>query len=491
MISDHFRRAYLLGLLVFALYGFATKCSFAGKPEIESRHQKFIPTFAIKYGGTAGWPALEDGARFDVLLMGAGTPLARAERSAPGNTWQALKALNPRLVMLLYEIGPGEYNAASWGRVGQGWEWISTEHGPGSADRWTAVGSKSGQCLQGKGYGNERLMIPGNPAWQQYWLDNVYAKNWGDPGNATAIADGIFSDNTSYAMPYLRGWYAVGHADLPDIPRDYYSGDEYNAALYHGQMKGFFTRAFPWLAAKKVKLALNFGDMDRRPEDWAELDNERNAPFAAMEEGAFVHPWGGKGSFVFRSEEEWLKQIQVMGSLRHVRALMNVHGPVAGDAKGLERMDARDATGNRAWDVLWYAMMSFLQGLNQDRSNAYMNFTVWSYTEFYWLKEFDPRYLDLGRARGESVRIDGKQGHVYAREFDDGWAVVNPTSQPAAGVAVPQGEARIIDHDSLERPDAGPLVRQLDLPAHRGIVLLKTGHALADGAKPRGAGKPR
>jgi len=484
VISDYSRQALLLMILVLPLCGFVTKPSSAREPVVESSHQKFIPTFAVKYGGTGGWPALEDAARFDALLMGAGTSLAQADRSVPGNTWQVLKTLNPGLVMLLYEIGPGEYNTASWGRIGQGWEWITNQHGPGSADRWTAVGAKSGHCLQGESYGNERLMIPGNPAWQQYWLDNVFAKDWGDSAKATAIADGIFSDNTSYAMPYVGGWYAQGHADTPDVPSDYYSGDQYNVALYHRQMKSFFARALPWLAARQLKLALNFGDMDRRPADWAELDNEPDAPFAAMEEGAFVHPWGGKGSFVFRSEAEWFKQVQVMRSLKHVRALMNVHGPLAGDAKGVDRMNARDAAGNRAWDVLWYAMMSFLQGLNQDRSNAYMNFTVWSYTEFYWLREFDPRYLDLGHARGESIRIDGPHGHVYAREFDDGWAVVNPTPSSATWVAVPQGEARIIDHDSLQRPDASPLVRQFDLPAHRGVVLLKAGRAIGNSDNP-------
>jgi hypothetical protein len=243
-------------------------------------------------------------------------------------------------------------------------------------------------------------------------------------------------------------------------------------------MKSFFARAFPWLAGKKLKIGLNFGDMARRPEDWKELDGEPGAPLAAMEEGAFVHPWGGKGSFVFRSEKEWLSQIAVMRKLKHVCALMNVHGPVAGDAKGISRMEGRDAAGNRAWDVLWYALASFLQGINEERSNARMNFTVWGYTEFYWFKEFDPRYLHLGRVRGESHRIEGREGHVYVREFDDGWAVVNATAQPAVGIAVPEGEARVVEHDTLERPDSRPLVRQFDLPAHRGVVLLKAGRTI-------------
>jgi len=42
-----------------------------------------------------------------------------------------------------------------------------------------------------------------------------------------------------------------------------------------------------------------------------------------------------------------------------------------------------------------------------------------------WLDEFDPAHLNLGRALGESRRVDAAIGHCYLREFDAGWAVVN------------------------------------------------------------------
>jgi SAM-dependent methyltransferase len=66
---------------------------------------KFIPSFAVKYGGPSGWPALEDAARFDLLAMGAGTSRPHADPSVAGNTWQVLKELNPRQVMLLFDAG--------------------------------------------------------------------------------------------------------------------------------------------------------------------------------------------------------------------------------------------------------------------------------------------------------------------------------------------------------------------------------------------------
>jgi hypothetical protein len=197
-----------------------------------------------------------------------------------------------------------------------------------------------------------------------------------------------------------------------------------------------------------------------------------------MEEGAFVHPWGTlgrNGNFVFWSEEEWLNQVKTMRKLRHVRALMNVHGPVITDVDDVGRMDARDASGNRAWDVLWYAITSFLQGYDDERQNAYLNFTVWGYSRFYWLDEFDPRFLHLGKAIGEMQKVIGTRGNVYLREFEDGWVAVNPTRQHASGVAVPKGTARILTHDTFKAPEQSPLVDQFDLPIHRGVILLKPG----------------
>ena len=156
-----------------------------------------------------------------------------------------------------------------------------------------------------------------------------------------------------------------------------------------------------------------------------------------------------------------------MRKLKHVRALMNVHGPVISEASDLGRMDAADASGNRAWDVLWYALTSFLQGFDEGRQNAYMNFTVWGYNRFYWFDEFDPEYLHLGRARGEFRRAEGTGGHIYLREFDDGWAVVNPTRSDVREIPVPGGgTARVLGHDTFRNADQQPLVDQFDLPIH-------------------------
>ena len=77
-------------------------------------------------------------------------------------------------------------------------------------------------------------------------------------------------------------------------------------------------------------------------------------------------------------------------------------------------------------------------------------------------------------------RVDGEQGHVYLREFDDGWAVTNPTKIDAKGVSVPEGQARILTHDTFEQADSQPLVASFDLPSHRGVILLRDGRKVGN-----------
>lgn len=155
-------------------------------------------------------------------------------------------------------------------------------------------------------------------------------RSLGRPGTDGAGADGIFADNTRYSLP--RGWHLEGEPDKADLPAEYYRNGGYQADLWKADMKGFFARAIPWLAERGKKLVPNFGGMAREPEEWQELAPEPHVPFAAMEEGAFVHAWGklgAQGNFVFHSEERWLKQVNVMRALKKVRALMNVHGPTS------------------------------------------------------------------------------------------------------------------------------------------------------------------
>ncbi len=468
-----------LAVVFFMVAGHSVASAAGWERRARVAPDKFIPTFAVKYGATSGWPPVGEAARFDLLVVSSTAGHARIHASQDGNTWQTLKKRNPRLKVFLYKNGPALYNVASWGEIGRGWQWIKQHHGPGSSDRWTAVGVEHGACLQGRPYPNERLMNLGNPNWRRYWTEETYRKYWAGASPVGQGADGIFADNCGYHMPWLGQWHVEGDPAKADRPTDYTREGEHLAELFKAHAQAFHAEAVPWLAHRNKQLVLNFSNMARWPEDWLELDRQPNPVFAAMEEGAFVHPWGTlgrKGNFVFWPEREWLRQVQTMRRLKRVRVLMNVHGPVVSDASDFRRMEATDASGNRAWDVLWYALTSFLQGYDDQRQNAYMNFTVWGYSRFHWFDEFDPECLHLGRARGESYRLEGSGGHIYVREFEDGWAAVNPTGSHVRAIPIPGGKrARILNHDTFRRADQQPLVDRFDLPSHRGVILLRPG----------------
>jgi len=464
----------LLGMLVVL-----TGCQ-AGAEEEAIAPGKFIPTYAIKYAGWQSWPPAEEAARFD-LIDGQGTVGdATALASEHGNTWQTLKHLNPHIIILLYEMGPHEYVDTTSHQLPGGWNFVKAEHGIDSPDRWVAVGARHSDYIQNRGRGSGHLMNLTNPNWLQFWVEQTFAKFWSGEEPPGKGADGILSDNSGYRLiGALISGTPDGHPDQTDVATDYSRDGIYDPELYRVAVKRWHALSVPWLQERGIKHVVNFGHMEHGPEEWEELDAQPYPPFAAMQEAGFMHPYGTlgrQGNFVFWQEPYWLNLVNTMRGLKHVRVLMNNRGRLNTDAEGIARMDEVDASGVRGWDALWYVMTSFLQGFDDERQNAYMNFTLWSYPSFHWFNEFDPAYLHLGRARGEFQRLEGAEGHVYGREFEDGWAIVNPTATDALAVPVPGGgQARVLIHDTFEHAEDQPLVSQFDLPVHRGVILLKPG----------------
>jgi len=443
----------------------AMSCSARIAPE------KFIPTFVIKYGNhLQGIRPPEETANFDMIVSSQHEGFAQAWATNRMNSWQTLKRLNSDMTILIYASGPTRYNTTAWGCIGEGWEWMKANHGNDAEDRWTAKGETHGTYLRNVRWGS-RMMRPGNSNWQQYWLDNFHRKFWG--GGRHTGADGIFSDETGYRS-LLKEWAPEGEKDQRDCPLDYRKDGKWLCDKYRGEVNAFFARAVPWLEDKELVLTPNFGGMAKHPERWAELESQPHVPFAAMEEAGFVCEFGKAAFNVWG----WETMVKTMRSLKKVRCLMTCHGRPKSKTVGLARMDVRDEiSGMTGRDALWFSMTSFLLAFDDVRGNGYMNFTVWGYTDYHWLDEFDPEYLHLGRA----VEEYAKAGPVYMREFEDGWIVVNPSKNAAAkGIPVPRGRARVLDHGNFKAAERAPLVTQFDLPSLRGIVLLKEGRKVGN-----------
>jgi len=442
------------------------------------RLAKFIPSYAICYSDAALARPPEETARFDMLLASFGRHSSRAWGRHGSNSWETLKRLNPALTVAIYAMGPGEYNTAPWGQIGEGWDWLAAQHGKDSADRWIALGQKSGGYLRASPYSHERLMELGNPNWRHYWIASILSDYW---GGRKAIdcrgADAIFSDNTQYQMIWSGQWLMEGQPDRPDEPA---SADRDGRPLkdrWHDDVNRFLADAVPAFRARGLKMVVNFGNMGQHPKYWSELDALPDPPYAAMEEGGFVCPWGGdQRSF---KTYDWEQRLEALRGMRRVKVLMNNHGgPFAGE--GLARMETPDASGTTGWDALWFSLASFLLGYDDVSQNALLSFTVWSYSEYHWFDEFDPGYLHLGRARGDRV----KSGKAFLREFDDGWVAVNPGKERLVGLKVPVGRTRVLDHRNFKAWSEAPLVDTFDLAPMRGVILLREGRAAGNSDNP-------
>jgi len=472
-------------LLRIALFILVILLSFGFRMAAQNSAGKFIPTYFIKYGSTP--QVTQPGyisARFDMVIASSGYNNLWAESGL--NSWQTLKKYNPEMIIALYQLGPSEYNTASWGLLGDGWEWIKNNHGASAgAERWTGSGHKF-SYLANVNYPNERLMYLGNPGWQEYWTNKIYDNFWISNLDKYKGADAIFSDNTNFNVAWPGSWYEennTGNAAFKDHPLDYATADGvYDNAKWKADMKSFFNRAVPALASKNipVRIILNFGYMGKNPEYWRELDTMKNTVYAAMEEGAFTNPWS-KTYNIF----DWETKIKVMKDLKNVVALMNNTGKVpTGD--GMAKMDVVMSEGNMGpasgWDALWFSMTSFLLALNESKTSGYFGFNIWGYGAYYWLDEYDPKYLHLGKPLGDYfIPTSGSAKDVAFREYEDGWVVTNYAHTTAkTGVPVPSGKAWVVSHANLRNPYSDDLVSTFSIGKNRGLILLKEGRKIGN-----------
>jgi hypothetical protein len=433
--------------------------------------KKFIPTYFILYGNPKVRPA-EETAKFDLMVSSFSQRYARLWAADGKNSWHVLKALNPGMKIVVYAMGPGEYNTAEWGQIGEGWEWMKQHHGNESEDRWTARGARYGTYMQNSEYKNERLMNPGKAAWQDYWLRSIYQDYWGGAKKIDLDGvDGVFADNTSYAIPFAGKWYREGEPDQHDSA-------EFSAEVWRESINSFIGRAVPFFKEHGLLFTNNFESLGRHPDWWRQLDSLPNPPFATMDEGGFICPWGGTPANRFRTFD-WAPRVRIMRDLHHVNILMNAHAVIP-EGEGLGKMDVRDGAGMNGWDALWFSLTSFLLGFDDVARNAYMNFTVWSYSGYYWFDEFDPKFLHLGKALGEFQAA----GPVFLREFQDGFVAVNPGTRDATDVAAPAANVRVLNHGNFRDAEKVPEVSRFDLPAHRGVILLKHGRKIGNEDNP-------
>ncbi len=421
---------------------------------------KTVQTFLIYYGGGPTLVASDAAklAKFDLL------DFDRFRYNQIGsNTWAAIKALNPKVQIYLYEDGPNVYNnqdtlpamfinAISRYNVSRGHPMGSLN---GDHPELYLLDS-GGNRIYSTIYSNpdagiyNYLMDFGSPAFQSYWLTAVKADIVDQPW----VADGIFTDNC-VAFPAQVGYSATS----VKYPSD---------AAFSAAMNSFVSAIAMGLHDYGQKLWCNKGET--RSVDgsaaWRALDAGANPPDVLLEEGAFAVMWGA-WAVQFPQESEWKHQIDIMGALKNSKVAMLSHTQLVAGRSG------SDNFGNTVsfWQTLWYSLGSYLLGKNDVLGNAYFAFHGGNddYSKIAWYDEYDK--IDLGKALSSYAVTTIGGVNIYSREFEKGYVYVNPTGN-VASVTLPRASRQLTHDNLLSTLGSIPIVSSISLGGHNAAILL-------------------
>lgn len=481
--------------------------------------EKFVKSFFIRFPpvGASTPESTERTANFDVIIADPAFHATWGEGGA--NSWNSLRAYNPDIYIALYRLGVNVFGAGLAGtgcavggnNMGDGWQWMQDNHGVTFPDsqRWTTRGTTF-SYLARSDFPCVVMMRADHPDWHQYWWTNVHADFFlgtGFIGPATRYSgmNGVLADVTNYVIPGVvptDDWQQFNGTTTLTGPFeksiDFVANNQALHVKWRKGVRDFISNGNAYLRAQSPPIDLNpnFGSVGLGDTNYADLDCMNNPPVVALSETGWMHELGNFDNPGGGPDEEgvaflvtgWTTKLQVWSEMKNVMVLIANGGDHHDDqletATGLARMDIpTDQTGGNGinnttgWDALWFSMMSTAMAQNTERSNVAMNLTLWYYQEYHWFDELDPAFIHLG----DPVGAYFTSGNAYLREYDDGWVVVNPTTSVIASVAVPSGQARVINHSNYTNPSAEPLVTSYsNLGALRGVIFLKDGKNLTN-----------
>lgn len=414
----------------------------------------FIQTVLIYYVSKIESKDVVRLAKYDVLDLNRFN-----YKDVGGNTWKAIKALNPSVKIYLYQLGPEVadnhdtskqcyLNNISRYRKARGHLMaIDTAH------RKFFLLDASGKRINNPAYPHCWLLNFGLSAFQKYWVEATTT----DIVNQSWKGDGIFVDN---CIPAGKDANPFGGSK----PVIYKSESAWNSA-----MNAFVNAVTASLRKRGQKVFTNRG-MTRYQagfDAWLALDRSAHPPDMVMEEGAFAVRWGNKNDVQFYPEKDWMRQVNVVGRLQNSRVALLSHTDLSP-----ENPVGKDNYGQTVtfWQTLWYAMCSYHLARKDTPNNAYFMFSGPG-KRIWWFDEYDK--IDLGKAIGtyQVKKIGGV--NVYFREFEKGYIYVNPTLKDAPSVPLPMPCVQIT-HETINRdPSSLPTTEKIAIPSHHGVIVVK------------------
>ncbi len=388
-----------------------------------------------------------------------------------GDTWGAIKKLNPDVEIFLYiqgvdiwtgwgkkqadRTGVDKQNVRFMNNIGR-WE-NARGHSMGNLNTDNPdlfLLKADGTRVQTYESVNRFLMDFGSDKFRKYWVEaaqhDLVDQEW--------RADGIYLDNCA---PY------EGVFDT-ETPVKYDTDEKWVPA-----MNGHVTNLTKHFHSLGVKVATNSGATNKQ-RGWKSLlalDSSQYPPDIMVEEYGPIHR-GGTAATTFMSEKKWKLAVDFLSATKNCRQNFMCHTKLDPGGSGIDNR-ARPVTFEQSF---WYALGSFLLG-KQESPTAYFYFGgeggKGDYDTLYWFDEYDR--IDLGKAMGKYQMTTVGGANVYFREFETGYVYVNPTEDvDAAGVALPE-PCKQLSHETINDDPAGFAdVEKIDLKPHHAAILVKS-----------------
>ena len=433
--------SFITGILVLLLISIISA---------QSVDYKFIRTFLCRVGGSelsAGDEVLM--AKFELVIVGR-----HQYNKINGNTWGAIKAINPNTEIYLYQASrpnDNQDNASLVDLRGLGRWNISRGHSMGNLNINNSdlflLDSKSNRIYT-PAYPFSWIADFGSKDYQNYWLEGTIHDLVSQPWTA----DGVFVDVCVSIM-----------TNTSSTPVKYNTASKWSLA-----MNNYCNNITAGLHNENQKVLTNRGSSRHIDgyNAWIALDASSTPPDAVLEEGAFAALWGS-GDVLFYSEDHWKKQVDLMAQIHNSKLVYQSHSNLDEGESGTDNYGEPVDF----WDILWYAMCSYHIGKNTVDNNSYFGFSE-SYNKVIWYDEFD--YIDLGKATGSYQVTNYAGSNIYWRKFEKGYVYINPTKNYASNISLPE-TCKWLNHNNFKNnPATIPDVNTINLDAHRGTILLNS-----------------
>ena len=413
-------------------------------------------TFSYRIGGAALVPGDEAIlAKFDMVVLNR-----FFHDDINGNTWGALRNINPDIEIYLYQLG----KATSYVQDSK------PDRGLNTIARWNdgrghSMGDlnvdnsnlflldSSSNRIHNAEYTNSWFLDFGSTDFQKYWLEATITDIVGPPFTSQRpwTADGVFLDVCSSIMTQSSA-----------TPVKYNTAAKWSAA-----MNNFASNITIGLHNVNQKAFINRGQS--RTADgykaWIALDANATTPDVVFEEGAFATLWGPK-DVQFYPEDEWLRQIELMSLVRNSKVAYQSSSDLAKGQNGYDNYDKPVSFR----DILWYSLGSYLIGKNTLDNNSFFAFSE-SYNEVNWYDEYD--HIDLGNAMGDHNVTNYSGRNIYWREFEKGFVFVNPTKSDVSSIELPE-PCKLLNYNNIKNnPNTLQIIKTISLKSHRAAILLK------------------